>query len=76
MKKSEINMLVAQRTATLVTTAFGLVAALAWNEAIKAVFKEIFGTADTPIPMVVYAVIVTVIAVLVTLWMNRYAAEK
>jgi hypothetical protein len=37
--------------AALVTAAFGLVAALAWNDAIKAVFKEVFGTADAVGPM-------------------------
>ena len=33
--------------AALSTAAFGLVAALAWNGAIQAIFKEIFGTADS-----------------------------
>ena len=30
----------------LITAAFGLVAALAWNGAIRAIFERIFGTAD------------------------------
>ncbi len=51
----------------LVTAAFGLVAALAWNEAIKAIFKEVFGTQETWIPMIIYASVVTVIAVVITL---------
>ncbi len=51
----------------LVTAAFGLVAALAWNEAIKAIFKEVFGTQETLIPMIIYASVVTVIAVVITL---------
>jgi hypothetical protein len=51
----------------LITAAFGLVAALAWNGAIRAIFERIFGTADNITAMLVYAIIVTVIAVLVTL---------
>ncbi|MFH1662547.1 MAG: DUF5654 family protein [Chloroflexota bacterium] len=59
------------KIAALVTAAFGLVAALAWNGAIQAIFKEIFGASDTLWAMIVYAVIVTVIAVLVTIWIAR-----
>lgn len=35
---------VVDKLAALITAAFGLVAALAWNGAIQAVFKEVFGT--------------------------------
>jgi hypothetical protein len=61
--------------AALMTAAFGLVAALAWNGAILAIFKKIFGTAEGILPMLIYAVIVTLIAVLVTIWVGS-AAEK
>ncbi|MBU0964193.1 hypothetical protein KKC06_04105 [Patescibacteria group bacterium] len=50
----------------LATTGFGLVAALAWNEAIKALFKEIFGTTSGIISLFTYAVIVTFIVVIIT----------
>jgi len=59
------------KIAALVTAAFGLVAALAWNGAIRAIFERLFGTADNIPAMVVYAVIVTIIAVLVTIWVAR-----
>lgn len=55
----------------LITAAFGLVAALAWNEAIKAIFVELFGISGTIIPMISYAIIVTVIAVIVTILIAR-----
>ena len=56
-----------ETTAALITAAFGLVAALAWNEAIKAIIAEFLG-ADGTIPgLVAYAMIVTVIAVIATL---------
>ena len=56
------------KIAALITAAFGLVAALAWNGAIRAIFEAIFGTADNITAMLVYAVVVTIIAVLVTIW--------
>lgn len=68
MKKQVI-----EKMATLITTAFGLVAALAWNGAIEAIFKEVFGTSDGIVSMLVYAVVVTTIAVLATIWIAKIA---
>ncbi len=66
---------VIDKMAALITAAFGLVAALAWNSAIQALFKEYFGPQTTIPAMLVYAVVVTVIAVLATLWIGRIAAR-
>ena len=59
----------------LVTTAFGLVAALAWNDAIKAIFKEIFGDQSTVVPMLIYAIMVTIIAVILIVIVARAVAK-
>jgi hypothetical protein len=76
--KGEVCMknAVIEKMAALITAAFGLVAALAWNDAIKAIFKAVFGTAEGIGPMLTYAVIVTVMAVLVTLWIGRMSARS
>lgn len=66
---------VIEKIAALATAAFGLVAALAWNGAIQAIFKKVFGSAEGIGPMLVYAIVVTIIAVLVTLWIGK-ASEK
>lgn len=58
---------------TLATSAFGLVAALAWNSAITELFKRIFGSAQSIIGLFVYAIFVTVIAVMVTTHLGRAA---
>lgn len=44
----------------LVTVAFGLVAVLAWNGAIQAIFKAVFGTTDTITGQLINAIIVTI----------------
>lgn len=62
---------VVEKLAALITAAFGLVAALAWNDTIKAIFKQYFGTAETIGPMLTYAIIVTVIAVFFTIWIGK-----
>jgi len=66
MKKEVIIKLSA-----LITAAFGLVAALAWNSAIQAIFKRLFGEADNITAMMGYAVIVTIIAVIAAIWIGR-----
>jgi len=66
---------VLDKIAALVTAAFGLVAALAWNDAIKAVFKEVFGTEDTIGPMLIYAILVTIIAVTLTVTVAKTASK-
>jgi len=62
--------------AALVTAAFGLVAALAWNGAIQAIFKEVFGTTDTITGNLVYAVVVTIVAVIATMLIARSVATS
>jgi ABC-type Mn2+/Zn2+ transport system permease subunit len=61
--------------AALLTAAFGLVAALAWNGAIQAIFKQVFGTVDSIPAQLSYAIIVTVIAVIATIWIARVVAH-
>ena len=70
MKKDVIEKL-----AALITAAFGLVAALAWNDTIKAIFKQVFGTSEGVWPMLTYAIIVTLIAVLVTIQVGKAAGK-
>ncbi len=78
MKKEMVEKFV-----TLVTAAFGLVAALAWNDAIKALFVgpcSIDGAG--PLCMISvsgpwgYAVLVTLLAVLVTFWIGKLSEKK
>lgn len=62
---------VIEKIAALMTAAFGLVAALAWNGAIQSIFKEIFGEQGSISAMLTYAVVVTGIAVFATIWIAK-----
>jgi hypothetical protein len=64
-----------EKISSLLIAAFGLVAALAWNGAIQAIFKEVFGTAEGVGPMLVYAIVVTIAAVVVTIWITKIAEK-
>lgn len=61
---------VAEKLAALITTAFGLVAALAWNDAIKALMASMGLAGAGPW---IYAIVVTVIAVFVAIQMGKMA---
>ncbi len=67
---------ITEKISSLIIAAFGLVAALAWNGAIQAIFKEVFGEAEGLVPMIVYAVVVTIIAVLVTVWIAKITKKE
>ena len=67
---------VVEKLAALITAAFGLVAALAWNGAIQAMFKQIFGASDGLGAMLVYAIVVTIIAVFATIWIGNVAEKN
>ena len=64
---------VIEKMTTMVTSAFGLVAALAWNSAIQEWFKsqEWLHSGGS----FFYAIVVTLIAVLVTIWLGRLAEK-
>ena len=63
------------KLSTLITAAFGLVAALAWNEFMKTAFKQFFGEANTLLPMLSYAITVTIIAVILIFVVARGIAK-
>ena len=66
---------VIEKMAALVTAAFGLVAALAWNDTVTTIFKDVFGEHSSIGVRLLYAVAVTIIAVAVTIYVGK-AAEK
>ena len=63
------------KIATLITDAFGLVMALAWNGLIRTIFRRIFEEQTTIASMTWYAVIVTIVGVLLTVWVGRAVAR-
>ena len=72
MKKEVIEKL-----AAFITAAFGLVAALAWNDAIKSLFAQggalYFLATGGPW---VYAILVTILAVIMTIWIGRVSEKS
>lgn len=71
----ETTRIVLQSMIALSSAALGLVAALAWNDAIKETIKQLFGGDDSLSSKYIYAVFATVLAVVVVLMLARVAAK-
>ncbi len=64
-----------QTMITLAAASLGLVAALAWNEAIKALIKSVLGEDDSLVGLFTYAILATLVAIVVLLILGRAAAR-
>lgn len=65
---------IVQTMISLASASLGLVAALAWNEAIKALLAEL-GLGDNLAGLFTYAIIATVVAVAVLAMLGKLAAK-
>jgi hypothetical protein len=63
-----------QTMIALASASLGLVAALAWNEAIKATLAML-GLGDDLAGLYAYAILATALAVIVLIWLGRLAAR-
>lgn len=70
-KGDEVKTQVAQTISTLMTVAFGLIAALAWNDAIKAIIVSVMPKGNGITGLLIYAILITIIAVVATLIIAR-----
>jgi uncharacterized membrane protein (DUF106 family) len=76
----EIRKRVMTQMLELATSAFGLVAALAWNQVIQELINEyikpLIGGSSAIISLLIYAIIVTLLAVVVTYNLSKLAEKK
>ncbi len=72
---TEVTKLIMETILGLITTAFAFVAGLAWNNAIQALIEQFVGKGNALSSLFTYAIIVTIIAVIVTVLLARFAAK-
>lgn len=77
MNNKKLRLEILEKMSSLVIAGFGLVAALAWNEAIQDLFKriEIFGVKGSLLAKFFYAILITVVVVVVTYYLSK-SVEK
>ena len=63
-----------QTMIALASASLGLVAALAWNEAIKATLA-LLGLGDSLAGLYTYAIVATVIAIAVLIWLGKLSSR-
>ena len=63
-----------QTMIALASASFGLVAALAWNEAIKGLLAKL-NLGDSLAGLFTYAILATIIAIVVLVWVGKLAAR-
>jgi hypothetical protein len=64
------------RVITLVIASLGLTTALAWDDTLKQLFHAIFGSSDTLADKLLYSILITLIAVIITLVLARAVRGK
>jgi uncharacterized membrane protein YjjP (DUF1212 family) len=74
-KTSRFSREVVATMISLASAAFGVVAALAWNAAITTAFNNAFGTDGTTGALFVYAVVATIVGVVVIVSLGRLAGR-
>ena len=72
---SEVTKLIMETILSLITTAFAFVAGLAWNDAIQKLIEHFIGAGDALPSLFIYAIVVTIVAVLVTVILARVAGK-
>lgn len=65
-----------EKMTTLIAAGFGLVAALAWNDAIQTLFNAIFPKSQEIIGKFLYAFLVTIIVVIISLQLQKISKEN
>ena len=72
---NEVTKLIMETILGLITTAFAFVAGLAWNGAIQKLIEQFIGTGDALPSLFIYAIVVTILAVIVTVLLARVAGK-
>ncbi|MFH1583067.1 MAG: DUF5654 family protein [Candidatus Falkowbacteria bacterium] len=72
MESSKISRQVKDKTLGFIITAFGLVAGLAWNEAIQSLIKSFFAIdKDSVLAKFIYAIVMTLALVFITIYLAK-----
>ena len=72
---NEVKKLIMEIILALITTAFAFVAGEAWNSAIQKLIETVIGSGDALPSLFTYAIVVTIIAVIVTVLIARIAGR-
>jgi len=71
-ENKSLRIEILEQVSSLATAGFGLVAALAWNDAIKAIFSQFFPSpGGNLLALLGYALVITILVVVITIQLGR-----
>jgi len=66
-----------EKLLTFITAALGLVAGLAWNEAIKGLIEFLFPLSRNSVPAkFAYAILITIFVVILTVYLSKFWGKE
>jgi hypothetical protein len=75
--KEEITEVAKEKTIGYILTAFGLIAGLAWNDAIKSLIEYVFPLSpNTLLLKFIYAILITLVVVLISNYLIKLTKNK
>ena len=76
-EKDKIKREVKKQVLAYITAAFGLIAGLAWNEAIKELIDYLFPISNSLLAKFIYAIVMTFVVILISLYLVKlFKKEK
>ena len=76
-EKNKVKREVKKQVLTYITAAFGLIAGLAWNEAIKGLIEYLFPVGSNLLAKFIYAIVMTFVVILISLYLVKlFKKEK
>lgn len=76
-KEKRVDEAVKEKTVSYIVAAFGLVAGLAWNEAVKSLIEYIFPSAGNSImAKIFYAAVLTVVLAAISFYLTKLIKKK
>ena len=65
-----------ERVITIGIASLGLIAALAWDEALKHLFEKLLGSSGTLAEQLAYAIIITLIAAAISVYLSKLYKKR
>jgi len=65
-----------ERAVLLIIAALGFITALAWDQALKLIFLELFNGLETVAQKILYALLLTIMAAFLSVWLSRLFLKK
>lgn len=75
-QSKEVRSVVREKVIGYIVAAFGLIAGLAWNDAVKALIERVFPAQNSIWAKFVYAALISVVVVVISVYLVKLGEKK